>query len=756
MQTRHAFFQVVYYNDKMHRPNPVLVRYLLVLFLFSVLLLVFFIPVYFYIYNFTLNNEISYIQDRQHMGVASLDTALNTINNAAVHIAGDSRFRIFNEDSYKLARSSVLLNELRSQFNGYFISHFVIADAGIVFSKNTILTRREIFYLPEIFIFYGNYIQCGKMSADEWFSLIENTNYFSPVMQYTSMSNNLYDGITYSVQWKNRENFSPNILYAILPVKNIMSLLADDELLSKSSVRIYNDKNETLYSYSGDKWNPDEKYHILTEKSNVTLTNFSLLVPESVISSKMDPIKRLMLYFALSAVFFALCLSLIFAYKWTEPIRGLLQKIDSTRLFKNEYEKYTGSTAPWRKNSFRRFYGGMAESINSLDYRLENSLRTIESQAILLREQIFNKALNQGLYSKTDRQLFDSVFDEIPEYFQLALINYGQSEDLTIEQTTAFQLQLINSVKTLIGNIFIHSVGDNSVILLLPLHAENEFWYNKLRDLRKILKQQFEKPLNFSLSSIYMQLNDLPRAWQELQSISLISDIKNTADIGRISDIANFEKQIPLDITAIQIIYNALNNGNDEAACNILSEITSKMIHEKDMVFLGLAAGIIHNILVLLKNKNPAVLVSLEIPLYISGREEDLLTRQFPECFRMIGKLIQQKKEENNSQLGSLVLEYINENLYNRDLYSIMVQDHFDISNTTLQKLIKEAVGQTFQSYVENRRLSKANELLAEGMLTVTQVAMKCGFTSKNSFFKAFKRIYGCPPGAVRSKHSHP
>jgi AraC-like DNA-binding protein len=172
---------------------------------------------------------------------------------------------------------------------------------------------------------------------------------------------------------------------------------------------------------------------------------------------------------------------------------------------------------------------------------------------------------------------------------------------------------------------------------------------------------------------------------------------------------------------------------------------------EKDMFLIDVVSSLLHNMLILLKRENPAILINEEIPQYIRGREEDLINSQYPECFHRIGALIRQNREQSVTQFSGRILDYINQNLYNPNLYSAMVQDHFNISQPTLQKLIKELTGNTFLSYVETHRLTRAKELLSEGTYTVREVSEKCGFSNTNSFYKAFRRFYGFPPSDIKS-----
>ena len=52
--------------------------------------------------------------------------------------------------------------------------------------------------------------------------------------------------------------------------------------------------------------------------------------------------------------------------------------------------------------------------------------------------------------------------------------------------------------------------------------------------------------------------------------------------------------------------------------------------------------------------------------------------------------------------------------------------------------------------YLTNWRMQLASRLLLEGRSTVATVAVDVGYDSEAAFARAFKRVVGSPPGAVR------
>lgn len=73
------------------------------------------------------------------------------------------------------------------------------------------------------------------------------------------------------------------------------------------------------------------------------------------------------------------------------------------------------------------------------------------------------------------------------------------------------------------------------------------------------------------------------------------------------------------------------------------------------------------------------------------------------------------------------------------------------VSKYHLSHRFKQAVGETFRSYVIRARLERAKALLADEHLSVTDVSLMTGFSDLARFDKLFKRHTGLTPSAYRA-----
>lgn len=73
------------------------------------------------------------------------------------------------------------------------------------------------------------------------------------------------------------------------------------------------------------------------------------------------------------------------------------------------------------------------------------------------------------------------------------------------------------------------------------------------------------------------------------------------------------------------------------------------------------------------------------------------------------------------------------------------------MSRSAFSELFKSVLSVTPMDYIAQWRLSLAYRMLADEKVSTLQAAMSCGYDNESSFSKAFKRVMGVSPGAVRA-----
>lgn len=94
-------------------------------------------------------------------------------------------------------------------------------------------------------------------------------------------------------------------------------------------------------------------------------------------------------------------------------------------------------------------------------------------------------------------------------------------------------------------------------------------------------------------------------------------------------------------------------------------------------------------------------------------------------------------------------LDYVNEN-YMDDVTLDSLAAYAGFSRYTLSRMFRQHTGSTFTQYLNKRRVTMAEDLLASTKMPVTQVALQCGFNSIATFNRVFRDVRGCTPTQYR------
>ena len=74
------------------------------------------------------------------------------------------------------------------------------------------------------------------------------------------------------------------------------------------------------------------------------------------------------------------------------------------------------------------------------------------------------------------------------------------------------------------------------------------------------------------------------------------------------------------------------------------------------------------------------------------------------------------------------------------------------ISISECLRCFKHSIGTTPIQYVKQLRIQKAAELLTYTTLSITEVALECGFQEMSYFLKTFRQAHGCTPTEFRER----
>ncbi len=118
-----------------------------------------------------------------------------------------------------------------------------------------------------------------------------------------------------------------------------------------------------------------------------------------------------------------------------------------------------------------------------------------------------------------------------------------------------------------------------------------------------------------------------------------------------------------------------------------------------------------------------------------------------------IAKSISSSAYSGSSQIIKLAIRDISEN-YKHKISLKTIADHLHTNPSYLSTLFKQEMGTTFTGYLNQVRISRSCELLADSNLSLIDISMQCGFDGQSYFTKVFRKIKGLTPKDYRKSCS--
>lgn len=140
-----------------------------------------------------------------------------------------------------------------------------------------------------------------------------------------------------------------------------------------------------------------------------------------------------------------------------------------------------------------------------------------------------------------------------------------------------------------------------------------------------------------------------------------------------------------------------------------------------------------------------------KVDICINERQIDDLTGKMVEDFTL--RMRQSKKKQSYSRPVEKCIDYVYDNLHGR-LKITDIAEHLNMNSSYLSRLFSKEVGMSLSSYIKNRRLEAAAQMLLYTDSSITEVSEYFEFSSQSHFTAAFQDKYGRTPKRYRDEYT--
>jgi AraC-like DNA-binding protein len=545
------------------------------------------------------------------------------------------------------------------------------------------------------------------------------------------------------------------------PVVNSMS--KDNQEKGEQVFKSFMEKKSIFGSEEGylrEKIDGREYLAVFTT-SQMCKWRYITIIPTEVVTEKANKIRQITVAAALLCVVIGLVFSYLLTSRVYYPVNELVNYINA---FKIKRKINEGKV----KEDELTFINRIVDYI----YRENESLNDLFQQNVpILKEKLLydlfeGKLSQEDLYASSRNLEIDFPFDsyeviifDIEDY---SMYSKGIKDELIVEK----RMDEIATEKYWDKMRVYSLMRDNDkIISIVNIQSDSlaaEVIYDFIKEVKDYFAVKYDLIFTVGIGSVYTTPKNVSMSLRDAMSALKYKVIKGQGSITHIDEVSNIPDHIfEYSFDTEKQLINLVKAGSIEKLKELIDEIIDEnMLHQEtspeiiENLFNALAGTAVRTIYDIrasvediLGNRCNIYKTVLEKSKVESKREYIL------NIFEKISDYICSRKQNQNAKIMDSITVFIDNN-YHTDISLAQVGEVVGLSSTYLSSIFKEISGGSFVDYVNGVRIQKSKVLLAQPQLTIIQIAEKVGFSSSNTFIKAFKRKEGITPGQFRELNS--
>ncbi|GGF67106.1 hypothetical protein GCM10010912_10100 [Paenibacillus albidus] len=564
---------------------------------------------------------------------------------------------------------------------------------------------------------------------------------------------------------------------------NLMTLLQNNSKYANRSVTVLNDRDETVYSSTaldqkqiaelrnhGSKAESGWKlFHSRTQGEQLMVYagtsikgiqdwTFIETVPKSVILGKITVLRNtsLILFFVLFVA--SLTVTVLISKRVYSPIQELISRVMRQHQAEKPGLGYSANELDYLSNVFiaqRNQIDELTEQwrLNKFLGR-ERFLRDFLGETYHSAEEIGSQFVEWGIDLPKD-QLSVAIFriDHFSEFSETysekdrRLLRFAMSNIIQESlQSSKHKLQTVD-------------MGDDHVAVVLSAPLSEEY-AKKLQVSQQLIEQYLSVgttvawgrmlPSLTDMHEIYMETYELTQERFRFGHRALIVKAWLPGAPGELYHLpVNKERQIA----------QALSRGN---ADSVLEVIRSAVVKLREMSYFECKMSLITlfmDIRRLMQEHSGQPLpsswglTSIEKQIIQQETMENVVPWMEALITKTLEDIVAARSLSKNVALIEQADRFIEEQLTDPNLSAKMLADHLDLSVNYFRSLYKAETNQSITDKISEKRLTFICQELISSDSPIEPIVQNFGFSSLNTFYSIFKKMYGMTPAQYRRKH---
>jgi two-component system, response regulator YesN len=486
--------------------------------------------------------------------------------------------------------------------------------------------------------------------------------------------------------------------------------------------------------------------------SNINGWKYVTVLPSDVVLVKLDTFKRnSWIIFGLSTLV-GIFIACLLAYHNSKPVLNIIRQL----------KDFIGDDT-----TDRDAYSVINGSVSKLITNNRALNEDINSQKPLIQAAFLDKLMRGQIYNETELLSLSSYLgiDIQKKKFLVLLLRiyYNDTNEINFNGEFIHELHVSKAVvrgllsQSLDSETFIHDIDYRTIAVFWSFDSsDNDSILNYIQNNMKAIKNELLDNYNMKVFIGGGDLCDSPlEVWQSFekaeQALSYALASKDTiswySTIPRESEAYYY----PLDLE--QRLINHTKLGDIVQVQKLLSIIKEENFSSRNLSLLmsrELISELKSTVVKLMSQFTDEATIKKRIKSIDLNNSIQQNFEVLEDVYTKVCEFVQSQKSSQNMELMDNIKKYIETNYTDQNLSLYKVSSQFSLSEGYFSHLFKEQTTINFTDYLENVRMYHARELLKDKTLSINDISEMIGYNSAQSFRRAFKRVCGVSPTALR------
>mgnify|MGYP000857308979 FL=1 len=699
------------------------------------------------VYKVSLNNlkekEIANITAKLETGIDGFEQTFIDLTRVLIYLNNDLNYKyLVSQTGAFQAPDYLRVREVHETFTQLMQPIYLANNSFVVFHNNHIAFDMNRIYFNED-LFYGTFLKYVTEDFDNLDGFREHfnkpVNPSALVLLYNRGKADEFITLHIAVNKKSS-------IYTLIDKESLLPLFFPSDMIKLGYMKISDADHQTVFEYNPKEYaiqNDESCLELLDREINLLGLKITIGVPEAIYEPALQRSIAIILTSTIIAIFLSTLLSFAFAYRNSVPIVNLVKEIHSFGIGNND----SGLDHAGR-NEFEYLH----HSFTLMNHNQATYLQNMEDYKGKMKSRLFEDLLKG--YIVYDEKKFiecDLLFYSMNCFLLFSAIeNAADVENICQEQNSCKRLPMEKIQGFLPEDCMIYEIDNRYITAVIP-YGESPFEnYSSIEIqmemvLHTIQKQMDFIPVGLAVSKEFQDPNQLFGIYHHAKNI--LEKVTQENPVVFLNVEQTYEANKKITPVILSRIYDLLLAGKEKEVNSMFSEIflpSSLLSLGFKQSFYSVRGVIIQAVYKLfLENE-------IAIPDFEENKTNYELLHDMLFCCQTICRQVNGDKRSHNDEMREEMLTYINTHHQDPQLCISILAQKFNVNEKYVSQFIKEQMGKTYSEYLESVRLEHALILLKNSRFGITQIAMEVGFTSQNTFYKAFRRVYHVSPSSWR------